>query len=133
MNNLTLPDNPGEDSSGTFGDYFQLETNCINSLDLQWTVSHQSPTPTSESRSVPPSNSMRSKDKSSPAPSSADNQALKRHRNNIAARKYRQKKLDRISELEEALLNVTREKDELKVQLARREAEVQVLRDMLSR
>ncbi|TWU72668.1 hypothetical protein ED733_002608 [Metarhizium rileyi] len=51
----------------------------------------------------------------------------------MAARKYRQKRLDRISDLESALGDVTSERDELKLQLARREAEVEALREMLSR
>lgn len=59
--------------------------------------------------------------------------ALKRHRNTMAARKYRQKRLDRISDLEEDLGDMTKQRDELKLQLARREAEVEALRDMLSR
>uniref|UniRef100_A0A1Y1ND26 BZIP domain-containing protein n=1 Tax=Photinus pyralis TaxID=7054 RepID=A0A1Y1ND26_PHOPY len=59
--------------------------------------------------------------------------AIKRQRNTMAARKYRQKRLDRISDLETALGEVTNERDELKLQLARREAEVEALREMLSK
>lgn len=59
--------------------------------------------------------------------------AIKRQRNTMAARKYRQKRLDRISDLETALGQVTNERDELKLQLARREAEVEALREMLSK
>lgn len=59
--------------------------------------------------------------------------ALKRQRNTLAARKYRQKRLDRISELEKALEDMTGERDSLKLQLARREAEVEALREMLGR
>lgn len=58
---------------------------------------------------------------------------IKRQRNTMAARKYRQKRLDRISDLESALGEVCSERDELKLQLARREAEVEALREMLSR
>jgi hypothetical protein len=56
---------------------------------------------------------------------------LKRQRNTIAARKYRQKRLDRISELEVALENVTRERDDLKLRLARQEAETAALKEMM--
>ncbi|KAK0725878.1 hypothetical protein B0H67DRAFT_571788 [Lasiosphaeris hirsuta] len=56
---------------------------------------------------------------------------VKRARNNVAAKKYRQKKLDRISELEEEVDEVKKERDDLKVKLARREAEVEALREML--
>jgi len=59
--------------------------------------------------------------------------ALKRQRNTLAARKYRQKRLDRISELEEALAAMTNERDDMRLQLARREAEVDALREMLGR
>lgn len=58
---------------------------------------------------------------------------LKRQRNTMAARKYRQKRLDRIAELEKSLEDVTGERDDLKLQLARREAEVEALREMLGR
>jgi hypothetical protein len=57
--------------------------------------------------------------------------ADKRRRNNAAAAKYRQKKLDRIAELEETVAEVTKEKDELKLQLARRDEEIRILREML--
>jgi len=41
--------------------------------------------------------------------------------------------VDRIAELEREVRKVTQEKDELKLELAKREAEVQMLRDMLQR
>lgn len=59
--------------------------------------------------------------------------AIKRQRNTLAARKYRQKRVDRIVDLENALEEVKGERDGLKLQLARREAEVEALREMLSR
>lgn len=57
---------------------------------------------------------------------------VKRQRNTLAARRYRQKRLDRISDLEKALSDVSGERDDLKLQLARREAEVSALREMLA-
>ncbi|RFU72186.1 gaf domain nucleotide-binding [Trichoderma arundinaceum] len=59
--------------------------------------------------------------------------AIKRQRNTMAARKYRQKRLDRIADLERALSDMTGERDDLKLKLARREAEVEALREMLGR
>lgn len=59
--------------------------------------------------------------------------AIKRQRNTMAARKYRQKRLDRIADLERALSDVACERDELKLKLARREAEVDALREVLGR
>lgn len=56
---------------------------------------------------------------------------LKRQRNTIAARKYRQKRLDRISELEVALDGVTKERDDLRIRLARQEAETAALKEMM--
>lgn len=56
---------------------------------------------------------------------------LKRQRNTLAARKYRQKRLDRISELEDALKDMTAERDDLKLKLARQEAETAALREMM--
>ncbi|MCJ1327512.1 hypothetical protein MMC10_004182 [Thelotrema lepadinum] len=53
---------------------------------------------------------------------------LKRQRNTTAARKYRQKRLDRINELEEALQDMTRQRDDLRLQLARQEAETAALK-----
>lgn len=56
---------------------------------------------------------------------------LKRQRNTIAARKYRQKRLDRIKELEDALESMTQERDDLRLRLARQEAETAALKDMM--
>lgn len=59
--------------------------------------------------------------------------ATKRQRNAMAARKYRQKGRDRIAELEAALKNVEEERDQLRLKLVRKEAEVDALREMLVR
>ncbi|KAL7945021.1 basic-leucine zipper transcription factor [Trichoderma barbatum] len=59
--------------------------------------------------------------------------AIKRQRNTMAARKYRQKRLDRIADLERALSDMTGERDDLKLKLARREAEVEALREVLGK
>ncbi|WQF76771.1 Putative CCAAT/enhancer-binding protein C/EBP [Colletotrichum destructivum] len=56
---------------------------------------------------------------------------IRRQRNNIAARRYRQKGRDRIAELESALRVVEEERDRLKLELARKEAEVDALREVL--
>lgn len=60
-----------------------------------------------------------------------DEAAIKRHRNTLAARKYRQKRLDRIKELEDALEAMTSERDELRIKLARQEAENEALKTMM--
>ncbi|KAK3331498.1 hypothetical protein B0H66DRAFT_614036 [Apodospora peruviana] len=63
--------------------------------------------------------------------SPAEEVIVKRQRNNLAAKKYRQKKIDRIQELEEEVDDVKKERDELRIRLARQEAETAALREML--
>ncbi|KAI1403338.1 hypothetical protein F4819DRAFT_451669 [Hypoxylon fuscum] len=77
--------------------------------------SSQGPTPKTQGRS-PPVDPVTS---------------LKRQRNNVAARKYRQKRIDRISELEAELRDIKDERDDLRIRLARQEAEAAALRSML--
>ncbi|KXH42851.1 L-amino acid oxidase [Colletotrichum simmondsii] len=62
-----------------------------------------------------------------------DANAIKRQRNTVAARRYRQKGRDRIMELESALKVVEEERDKLKLQLARKEAEVDALREIMKK
>ncbi|KAK8173036.1 hypothetical protein BKA80DRAFT_307448 [Phyllosticta citrichinensis] len=52
----------------------------------------------------------------------------KRKRNSLAARKCRQKKVDRIEALEQALAAMTAERDELRVRMARMEGEMEGLK-----
>lgn len=66
-----------------------------------------------------------------PATTDVNDRAEKRRRNNVAAAKYRQKKLDRIEDLEKQLQTVCDERDSLKIALAKRDAEVEILRKML--
>lgn len=101
------------------------------------------PTPTTEPRSHAsspssdsPSNSRAGAGRAATSSSSKRDAedpevVVKRQRNTIAARKYRQKRLDRIQELEDALKAMTRERDELRLRLARQEAETAALREMM--
>ncbi|KAK5173903.1 uncharacterized protein LTR77_002584 [Saxophila tyrrhenica] len=57
----------------------------------------------------------------------------KRQRNTEAARRYRQRKVDRVSELEDALAVMTKANEDLKLKLARSEAEVDVLRGLVAK
>lgn len=59
-------------------------------------------------------------------------QADKRRRNTAAAAKYRQKRTDRVAELENALVEISKERDALKLQLAKRDAEVGLLQRLVS-
>jgi hypothetical protein len=73
-----------------------------------------------------------SKRSASPAVADADPEVVSRRaRNNIAAKRYRQKKIDRIDELEDQVKEVTQERDDLRIRLARQEAEIAALREML--
>ncbi|KAI7551932.1 hypothetical protein KC331_g2227 [Hortaea werneckii] len=67
----------------------------------------------------------------SSATTSTTERNRKRQRNTEAARRYRQRKVDRTTELEEALSAVSKERDELRLKLARSEAEAEVLRRMV--
>jgi hypothetical protein len=56
----------------------------------------------------------------------------KRKLNTLAARRYRQKRVDQVTELEMALKNTQRERDHLSVRVARLEGELGALRQMLN-
>lgn len=57
----------------------------------------------------------------------------KRRRNTMAARRFRKRKLDHVSELESKLAKVTEERDGLKLQIAKWEGEVMALRKLMER
>ncbi|KAF2260736.1 hypothetical protein CC78DRAFT_414233, partial [Lojkania enalia] len=56
----------------------------------------------------------------------------KRRQNTLAARRYRQKRVDQMNSLESQLKETQSERDELKVRVARLEGEVETLRQLLS-
>jgi hypothetical protein len=58
---------------------------------------------------------------------------LRRQRNSAAARKYRQRRLDRIEELEQALQKTQAERDDLKVQIARWRGKAEALQSLMAR
>jgi len=81
----------------------------------------------------PPSQSPNS---SSPTSTSAKAQSnpsrvRKRTLNTLAARRYRQKRVDQVSGLETALKETEAERDSLKIRIAKLEAEVEVLRGLI--
>lgn len=55
----------------------------------------------------------------------------KRRQNTLAARRYRQKRVDQMSSLESTLKETQTERDDLKVRVARLEGEVETLRQLL--
>ncbi|RBQ99433.1 hypothetical protein VDGD_01691 [Verticillium dahliae] len=88
-------------------------------------TSHSPPTTTPSSTSGAPALPPHRQDRES------SEVAQRRQRNTIAARKYRQKKVDRIEELEKALEETIRERDELRLRLARQEAETKALKSVM--
>lgn len=89
--------------------------------------------PTSNINSyMPESSPSHSSSHSDDAPPSKEDASVKRQRNTMAARRYRQRRLDRLADLERQLAEMTADRDDLRVKLARREAEVGALRDVLA-
>lgn len=71
-----------------------------------------------------------------PSPSNCDtsvnpSRIEKRKQNTLAARRYRQKRVDQMQQLEDALRETERERDALKVRVARLEGETETLKQML--
>jgi hypothetical protein len=62
-----------------------------------------------------------------------DSRKRKRERNTEAARRYRQRRQDRLEELEEALAAMTKDRDELRIKLARSEAETDILKGLMAK
>lgn len=65
--------------------------------------------------------------------SSTMSRVEKRKLNTLAARRYRQKRLEQMSGLEAALKEVERERDALKVRVAKLEGETDILKSLLSK
>ncbi len=92
-----------------------------SSLQQVGTALYQPPQP------HPPS-SQASSSNTSPA---SNSRIEKRKLNTLSARRYRQRRLDRMSELEAELRETRRERDQLKLRVAKLEGETEVLREML--
>ncbi|KAM0217397.1 hypothetical protein ACHAQD_007370 [Fusarium lateritium] len=151
FDNIMIPDLNGSlDAQQTLdmgdGFFVQEQPLPVNSSPLEQQSTSNTPHPTNKtpSSSIPgtstfslhpsPSSSSGSSRKRKSSPEDEDsNVALKRQRNTLAARKYRQKRLDRITELEDALAAMKDERDDMRLQLARREAEADALREMLAK
>ncbi|PYH88790.1 hypothetical protein BO71DRAFT_445022 [Aspergillus ellipticus CBS 707.79] len=66
-----------------------------------------------------------------PPPNSSSNRVKKRELNTQAARRYRQRRVDRMNELEAELEAIKRERDELKMRVSKLEGETDALRSMV--
>ncbi|PWY93422.1 hypothetical protein BO94DRAFT_572873 [Aspergillus sclerotioniger CBS 115572] len=64
-------------------------------------------------------------------PKETPNRVKKRELNTMAARRYRQRRLDRMNQLEEELEAIKRERDELKMRVSKLEGETEALRSMV--
>jgi len=69
----------------------------------------------------------------SPKAAQTSSKVQKRTLNTLAARRYRQKRVDQVAGLEDALKETQSERDALKVRVARLEGEVEVLRGLLKK
>jgi hypothetical protein len=125
-------------SSATHGtdmiDSFQMSSMTSSmGADLSHQLSQSSATSLAEMASVP-------LETASPASSNSNSsthrveggRVEKRQRNTEAARRYRQRKLDKLSTVEEALLAMTKERDDLRLELARARAEADILKGMVA-
>ncbi|KAL2828624.1 hypothetical protein BJY01DRAFT_255279 [Aspergillus pseudoustus] len=72
-----------------------------------------------------------SRDSTSTSPKETASRVSKRQLNTMAARRYRQRRLDRMTQLEEELEAVKRERDELRMRVSKLEGETDALRSML--
>ncbi|XPS77196.1 hypothetical protein M3J09_009228 [Ascochyta lentis] len=77
-----------------------------------------------------PHTKLSSSTKSSP-PTEPPSRVEKRKANTLAARRYRQKRVDQMSGLEAELKEVKTERDDMKVRCAKLEGEVEALRALL--
>ena len=90
--------------------------------------------PISEQRAVssPSDDSATQTSRSTHHRSTGDSARIeKRKQNTLAARRYRQKRVDQMASLESALKETQDERDALKVRVARLEGEVETLRQLL--
>lgn len=98
-----------------------------NTSDIAMTPQQSTNANSPASKKVPSTPSL------SPKAAQASSKVQKRTLNTMAARRYRQKRVDQVSGLEDALKETQAERDALKVRVARLEGEVEVLRGLLKK
>ncbi|KAL4795134.1 hypothetical protein BDV19DRAFT_363673 [Aspergillus venezuelensis] len=123
---------PNVDSPDPPFDHQQQLTNPSTSHTTTTTTPTIHPT-TTTSTSMPattlPTPSASASRESSPKENPS--RITKRQLNTMAARRYRQRRLDRMTQLEEELEAVKRERDELKMRVSKLEGETEALRTMV--
>ncbi|TDZ39167.1 hypothetical protein CTRI78_v010643 [Colletotrichum trifolii] len=133
----TFPDSLVPRLDPAFGSSDSSNTNSPNQVPLDMSVyaaaSAAAAAATSAAAAPPPSHRS-SPTSDGPGPDISTpgaDKILRRQRNTIAARKYRQKKVDRIADLEKLLEDMTRDRDDLRLRLARQEAETDALKSIM--
>jgi len=111
-------------------------TTALSAIPLGWSLSTETATQGSSNSSNSSAQSINSPTKRSHSDisddaESAEQRQQKRQRNTEAARRYRQRKVDQVASFEDQLAAVTKERDELRLKLARSQAEVEVLRGVV--
>jgi len=97
----------------------------------QQSITSSSQPPQQQQQSRSKSSTTHASPSSSASPTSPNSKVHKRTLNTLAARRYRQKRVDQMSELEQKLKESEKEKEELQMRVARLEGEVEVLRGLL--
>jgi hypothetical protein len=138
----TILFDPSQTQSSHASAGFSLSTDAVNGMrvDIPTNSSFTATTFTAE-RGASKSTSPAAADKTgtvSPSDSHGDDvgpesRKRKRERNTEAARRYRQRRQDRLEELEEALAAMTKDRDDLRIKLARSEAETDILRGLMAK
>ncbi|KAL4955931.1 hypothetical protein BDW69DRAFT_182108 [Aspergillus filifer] len=137
---------PSEHPANSLGSQSQGFTPSVDSPDPRFdqqllTNPSTSHTTTTTTSTIQPTNSKSMPATTLPTPSASDSREsspkenpsriTKRQLNTMAARRYRQRRLDRMTQLEEELEAVKRERDELKMRVSKLEGETEALRTML--
>ncbi|KAF7928088.1 uncharacterized protein EAE97_009886 [Botrytis byssoidea] len=129
---------PGQSDVGSIDNMSQSHSFLDNQIHRAISTDQSSPTssnpkstssPTHSSPPSPPS----PKTQTPTSSSSTVSRVEKRKLNTLAARRYRQKRVDQMSSLEAALKEVERERDALKVRVAKLEGETDILKSLLSK
>ncbi|RAK97554.1 bZIP transcription factor JlbA/IDI-4 [Aspergillus ibericus CBS 121593] len=101
------------------------------SLNLLGSPSVQSQESSEPSPQMPAvSNTASPLNRSRDPPKEPPNRVKKRELNTMAARRYRQRRVDRMNQLEEELEAIKRERDELKMRVSKLEGETEALRNV---
>lgn len=120
------------DNSSQSHSFLDNQTHRAISTDQSSPPSPNPKSTTSQTHSSPPS--PPSPSTQTPKGSSTTmSRVEKRKLNTMAARRYRQKRVDQMSSLEAALREVERERDALKVRVAKLEGETDILKSLLSK